>query len=107
MGPATVMPGKVLPFGCPQIEHSIYRFGFSWCPLDGMEPHYLDDLIDSFTEPDGVRIDGLHTIPVVRKLVTYLLREPSHDCAHKGQEPGHTVTDSSSICFFTDVLKLR
>ncbi len=22
-----------------------------------MEPHYLDDLIDSFTEPDGVRID--------------------------------------------------
>ncbi len=23
-----------------------------------MEAHYLDDLIDSFTEPDGVRIDA-------------------------------------------------
>ena len=26
-------------------------------PLNGMEPHCLDVFIDSFTEPDGVRID--------------------------------------------------
>ena len=26
-------------------------------PCLGMNPHYLDDLIDSFSEPDGVRID--------------------------------------------------
>ena len=35
-----------------------------------MEPHYLDDLIDTFTEPDGVRID-----PAVGLLVSrYWLR---------------------------------
>ena len=29
----------------------------SWRPLDDMALLHLDDLVDSFTEPDGVRID--------------------------------------------------
>ena len=53
-------------FVCPRIDHSVYRFGCSWRPLDGMEPHHLVDLIDSSTESDGVRIDPAVGLPVLR-----------------------------------------